>query len=53
MALVFALVYGAVFLQERVTPWMLGCGLVVVLGVLLSTGLLPLRRQARGAIEHP
>nr|MBP7607487.1 DMT family transporter [Giesbergeria sp.] len=53
MAPVFALVYGAVFLQERVTPWMLGCGLVVVLGVLLSTGLLPLRRQARGAIEHP
>ena len=53
MAPVFALVYGAVFLQERVTPWMLGCGLVVVLGVLLSTGLLPLRRHARSAIEHP
>ena len=53
MAPVFALVYGAMFLQERVTPWMLGCGLVVVLGVLLSTGLLPLRRHAGSAIEHP
>lgn len=36
---VFALVYGAVFLGERVTPWMLGCGLVIVCGTLLSTGL--------------
>lgn len=53
MAPVFALVYGAVFLQERVTPWMLGCGLVVVCGVLLSTGLLPVRRQARSASERP
>lgn len=37
---VFALVYGVVFLQEEVTLWMLGCGLVVLLGTGLSTGLL-------------
>ena len=39
---VFALAYGVVFLQEEVTPWMLGCGLVVLLGTSLSTGLLRL-----------
>ena len=52
LAPVFALVYGAVFLQERVTPWMLGCGLVVVCGTLLSTGLLPLLWRARETIKR-
>lgn len=37
---VFAIVYGALFLGERVTPWMVGCGAVVVLGTALSSGLL-------------
>jgi drug/metabolite transporter (DMT)-like permease len=43
---VFALVYGALFLGERVTPWMLVCGAVIVCGTALSTGLLrmPVRR---------
>ena len=36
---VFAIVYGVVLLGEAVTPWMLGCGLVIVLGTTLSTGL--------------
>lgn len=40
LAPVFAVFYGVVFLNERVTPWMLGCGLVIVCGTLLSTGLL-------------
>ncbi|MDR7376935.1 drug/metabolite transporter (DMT)-like permease [Rhodoferax ferrireducens] len=39
---VFALFYGAVFLGETLTPWMLGCGLVVVFGTALATGLLRL-----------
>jgi len=39
---VFALLYGAVFLGERVTPWMLACGAVIVCGTALSTGLLKL-----------
>ena len=52
LAPVFALVYGAVFLQERVTPWMLGCGLVVVCGTLLSTGLLPLLWRAHETIKR-
>jgi drug/metabolite transporter (DMT)-like permease len=39
---VFAIVYGALFLREQVTPWMLVCGLVIVCGTALSTGLLKL-----------
>ena len=39
---VFALVYGVAFLGEEVSPWMLGCGLVILLGTGLSTGLLRL-----------
>lgn len=39
---VFAVLYGAVFLDEALTPWMLGCGLVVVCGTALATGLLRL-----------
>ncbi len=48
---VFAVFYGAVFLREPVTGWMLGCGAVVVLGTALSTGLvgLPWRRMATPA----
>lgn len=37
---VFAIVYGVLFLGERVTPWMLACGAVIVCGTALSTGLL-------------
>jgi drug/metabolite transporter (DMT)-like permease len=39
---VFAVFYGAVLLGETLTPWMLGCGLVVVCGTALSTGMLKL-----------
>jgi drug/metabolite transporter (DMT)-like permease len=39
---VFAILYGALFLGEQVTPWMLVCGLVIVCGTALSTGLLKL-----------
>ncbi|MBC5784356.1 DMT family transporter [Ramlibacter sp. USB13] len=37
---VFAIFYGALFLREPVTSWMLTWGAVVVLGTALSTGLL-------------
>jgi len=40
---VFAILYGVLFLGERVTPWMLVCGVVIVIGTALSTGLLKLR----------
>ena len=40
MVPVFAIVYGVVLLGERVTPWMLGCGLVVLLGTALSSVLI-------------
>ncbi len=37
---VFALLYGAMFLGERITPWMVVCGVVVVIGTALATGLI-------------
>lgn len=40
----FAVLYGTVLLHETVTPWMVGCGLVIVAGTTLSTGLLRLGR---------
>jgi drug/metabolite transporter (DMT)-like permease len=40
---VFALLYGVAFLGENITLWMVGCGVVILLGTSLSTGLLKLR----------
>ncbi len=37
MVPLFALLYGALLLGETVTPAMLGYGLVILLGVALST----------------
>ncbi len=42
---VFAVLYGVAFLGEVVTPWMVGCGLVIVAGTTLSTGLIALGRK--------
>lgn len=42
---VFAVIYGAAFLHEAVTGWMLACGGVIVCGTALSTGLLKSRRR--------
>ena len=39
---VFALVYGALLLGEAITPLMIGCGLVILCGTALSTGLVRL-----------
>ena len=36
---VFAVFYGAVFLGETVTPWMLLCAVVIICGTALATGL--------------
>jgi drug/metabolite transporter (DMT)-like permease len=36
---VFALVYGVLLLGERITPAMVACGLVILCGTALSTGL--------------
>ena len=41
---VFAVFYGAVFLQESVTPWMLLCAVVIVCGTALATGLVKCTR---------
>lgn len=40
---VFALMYGALFLGESITAWMVLCGVVIVCGTALSTGLVRLR----------
>lgn len=40
---VFALMYGALFLGENITSWMVLCGIVIVCGTALSTGLVRLR----------
>lgn len=37
---VFALAYGSWFLGESITGWMVACGIVIVSGTALSTGLL-------------
>ena len=37
---VFAVLYGALLLDEALTPWMLLCGLVIVVGTAMSTGVL-------------
>ena len=42
---VFAVLYGVLLLGEVVTPWMLGCGLVIIAGTTLSTGLVVFRRH--------
>jgi len=42
---VFAVLYGVLLLGEVVTPWMVVCGLVIVAGTSLSTGLVALRRR--------
>jgi drug/metabolite transporter (DMT)-like permease len=42
---VFAVFYGVVLLGETVTPWMLVCGAVIIVGTALSTGLVVLRRH--------
>jgi len=44
---VFAILYGTLLLGETLTPWMIGCGLVVVLGTSLAAGVLPLRSVPR------
>ena len=42
---VFALLYGSLFLNETITPWMIGCGLVIMAGTALSTGLIQQRKS--------
>ena len=44
---VFALLYGVLFLGEHITAWMVACGLVIVCGTALSTGLVRWRRLDR------
>ena len=41
---VFAMIYGATFLNETVSLWMVLCGAIIVCGTALSANLLKLRR---------
>jgi drug/metabolite transporter (DMT)-like permease len=47
---VFAIIYGALFLNEVITPWMIVCGCVVVCGTALSSGLLKLKALDKHAV---
>ena len=42
---VFAVLYGVVLLGEAVTPWMVVCGVVIVIGTALSSGLISLGKS--------
>jgi drug/metabolite transporter (DMT)-like permease len=42
---VFAILYGVVLLGESVTPWMVLCGLIILLGTSLSAGLIRWERE--------
>jgi drug/metabolite transporter (DMT)-like permease len=44
---VFAVIYGALFLGEAVTGWMVTCGVVIVCGTALSTGMLRFGKKAQ------
>jgi drug/metabolite transporter (DMT)-like permease len=44
---VFALLYGVWFLSETITLWTVWCGLVILCGTSLSTGLVRLRWPTR------
>ena len=50
---VFAVLYGVLFLGERVTLWMLACAVVIVCGTLLSTGLISTLRTVASRREQP
>jgi len=43
---VFAVIYGAIFLGETVTPWMLLCGAVILLGTALSLDIFRLQKSS-------
>ena len=45
VAPVFALFYGRVFLGEAVSQWMVFCGVVIVCGTMLSTGLVTFNKN--------
>lgn len=49
MVPVFALLYGALFLGENITLWMVLCGCVIICGTMLATGLVKLRWLERAA----
>lgn len=50
---VFAVLYGSLLLGERLTPWMVGCGAIVVLGTALSSGVLRLPARRAGSPPQP
>jgi drug/metabolite transporter (DMT)-like permease len=53
----FALLYGAILLGESITGWMVVCGLVILCGVALSSGLIswprPRSPRSRPTEPHP
>ena len=50
---VFAIIYGSLFLNEVITPWMIICGCVVVCGTALSSGLLKIKALEPNPVPKP
>jgi len=52
---VFAVLYGVVLLGEKVTPWMVLCGAIIICGTALSTGLIGglITRLLKPSGSHP
>jgi drug/metabolite transporter (DMT)-like permease len=46
---VFALLYGSLFLNETITLWMVLCGVVIMAGTSLATGLVRIKWLERRA----
>ncbi|HYP84458.1 DMT family transporter [Variovorax sp.] len=50
---VFAVIYGALFLGEEITGWMLMCAVIIACGVALASGLVRPRRSTRASAPAP
>ena len=50
---VFALLYGSTLLGETITPWMMGGGVVILVGVSLATGLLAWPKASAAVTSRP
>lgn len=49
---VFAVAYGAIFLHEAITAWMLMCAAIIVAGVALSTGFLRFGKKPQSSVPR-
>jgi drug/metabolite transporter (DMT)-like permease len=53
LAPVFAVLYGSRVPERSITPWMMGCGLVIVCGTMLSTNCWACRASRSWGVRPP